>query len=51
VLGLFRAVPGARAFRRHLSVEAVRPGATAQVMADALALVVDSGADMAHIAA
>ena len=42
VLGLFRAVPGARAFRRHLSVEAVKPGASAQVMADALALVVDS---------
>jgi len=51
VLGLFRAVPGARAFRRHLSVEAVKPGASAAVMADALALVVDSGADMAHIAA
>ena len=51
VLGLFRAVPGARAFRRHLSVEAGKPGADAQVMADALALVVDSSADMAHIAA
>jgi tRNA-dihydrouridine synthase A len=51
VLGLFRAVPGARAFRRHLSVEAVKPGASASVMADALALVVDSEADMSHIAA
>jgi tRNA-dihydrouridine synthase A len=51
VLGLFRAVPGARAFRRHLSVEAVKPGAGAQVMADALALVLDSGGDRAHIAA
>ena len=51
VLGLFRAVPGARAFRRHLSVEAVKPGASAQVMADALALIVDSDANMAHIAA
>lgn len=51
VLGLFRAVPGARAFRRHLSVEAVKPGASAAVMADALALLVDSSADMAHIAA
>jgi len=51
VLGLFRAVPGARAFRRHLSVEAVKPAATAQVMADALALVLDSGSDRAHIAA
>jgi tRNA-dihydrouridine synthase A len=51
VLGLFRAVPGARAFRRHLAVEAVKPGAGASVMADALALVLDSGADLAHIAA
>lgn len=51
VLGLFRAVPGARAFRRHLSVEAVKPGASATVMADALALLVDTPADMAHIAA
>ncbi len=51
VLGLFRAVPGARAFRRHLATEAVRPGAGAEVMADALALVVDSKPDLAHIAA
>jgi tRNA-dihydrouridine synthase A len=51
VLGLFRAVPGARAFRRHLSIEAVKPGAGVEVMADALALVVDSPDDMAHIAA
>ena len=26
VLGLFRAVPGARAFRRHMATEAVKPG-------------------------
>ncbi len=51
ILGLFRAVPGARAFRRHLSVEGVKPGASAAVMADALALVVDRADDMAHIAA
>ncbi len=51
VLGLFRAVPGARAFRRHLATEAVKPGAGLSVMADALALVVDSPSDMAHIAA
>jgi tRNA-dihydrouridine synthase A len=50
-LGLFRAVPGARAFRRHLAVEAVKPGASAAVMADALALVLDRQADLAHIAA
>ena len=29
VLGLFRGVPGARAFRRHLATEAVKPGAGA----------------------
>ena len=41
VLGLFRSVPGARAFRRHLATEAVKPGAAASVMADALAQVLD----------
>jgi tRNA-dihydrouridine synthase A len=51
ILGLFRAVPGARAFRRHLATEAVRKGAGADVLTDALALVMDSGADLAHIAA
>jgi tRNA-dihydrouridine synthase A len=51
VLGLFRSVPGARAFRRHLAVQAVKPGASASVMADALALVVDSSANLVHIAA
>jgi len=51
VLGLFHAVPGARAFRRHLATRAVKADATATVMADALALVLDSDADLAHIAA
>jgi len=53
VLGLFHAVPGARAFRRHLATEAVKPGAGAAVMADALALVLvlDRAQDLAHIAA
>ena len=51
VLGLFRAVPGARAFRRHLATEGVRPNASAAVLVDALAHVLDSGADLAHIAA
>jgi tRNA-dihydrouridine synthase A len=51
VLGLFQGVPGARAFRRHLATEAVKPGADATVMADALALVLDRPADLAHIAA
>jgi tRNA-dihydrouridine synthase A len=51
VHGLFRAVPGARAFRRHLATEGVKPGAGAVVMADALALVLDSKPDLSHIAA
>jgi tRNA-dihydrouridine synthase A len=51
VLGLFRAVPGARAFRRHLATEAVKPGASATVMREALALVMDNDRDLAHIAA
>jgi len=51
ILGLFRAVPGARAFRRHLATEAVKPGADARVIADALAQVLDTGSDLAHIAA
>jgi tRNA-dihydrouridine synthase A len=51
VLGLFRAVPGARAFRRHLATQAVKPGATASVMADALAQVVDLNHDLAQTAA
>ena len=56
LLGLFRAVPGARAFRRHLATEAVKPGADARVLIDALAQVhdsqaLDSGTELAHIAA
>ena len=51
MLGLFRSVPGARAFRRHLATEAVKPGASASVMADALTQVLDLSADLLHIAA
>lgn len=51
MLGLFRGVPGARAYRRHLASEALKPGADAQVLNDALALVMDPAADLAHIAA
>jgi tRNA-dihydrouridine synthase A len=36
MLGLFRAVPGARAFRRHLATEAVKAGAGAHVLVEAL---------------
>src|SRR5262245_47568490 len=50
-LGLFHAIPGARAFRRHLSTHAVKPGASAVVLADAIALVLDRETDLAHIAA
>jgi tRNA-dihydrouridine synthase A len=37
MLGLFHGRPGARAFRRHLSENATRPGANLQTLRDALA--------------
>jgi tRNA-dihydrouridine synthase A len=37
LLGLFRGMPGARAFRRHLAIEAVKPHAGIDVLRDALA--------------
>jgi tRNA-dihydrouridine synthase A len=53
--GLFRAVPGARAFRRHLAGAAGNPQAGADVLRAALALVADGVLDrqreLAHIAA
>ena len=51
VLGLFRGVPGARAFRRHLATEAVKPGAGVATFRAALALVVDMDVQMSHTAA
>jgi tRNA-dihydrouridine synthase A len=51
MLGLFRGVPGARAFRRHLATEAVKAGAGSEVLVAALSQLIDSGADLAHIAA
>ncbi len=36
MLGLFNGRPGARAFRRHLSENATRPGASVQVLREAL---------------
>jgi tRNA-dihydrouridine synthase A len=51
MLGLFRGVPGARTFRRHLATEAVKPGAGPEVLGAALALLMDSRVDLAHIAA
>jgi tRNA-dihydrouridine synthase A len=37
LLGAFRGRPGARAYRRHLATEAVKPGANAWVLREALA--------------
>ena len=51
ILGLFRSVPGARAFRRHLSTQAVKPGAGIGVLKEAMALVMDTRPESAHIAA
>ena len=51
VLGLFRGVPGARAFRRHLATEAVKPGAGHAVFRAALRLVVDAQVPLPHTAA
>jgi len=51
VLGLFHGVPGARAFRRHLATEGVKPGATAGTFLDALALVRDADAQAPRTAA
>ena len=45
LVGAFHAVPGARAFRRHLSQHAVRPGADASVLRDAVALVAERAAE------
>jgi tRNA-dihydrouridine synthase A len=51
LLGLFRGVPGARLFRRHLAIEAVKPGAGMTVLRQALTLVMDSRAEFAQTAA
>jgi tRNA-dihydrouridine synthase A len=50
MLGLFRGQPGARAFRRHLASEAVKPGADPSVLRRALSMV-DSGIELAQTAA
>jgi tRNA-dihydrouridine synthase A len=51
MLGLFHAVPGARAFRRHLATEGVKPDADARVLRQALTLVRDTAYAPAHTAA
>jgi tRNA-dihydrouridine synthase A len=48
-VGAFHGVPGARAFRRHLAENGVKPGAGVNVLRDAVALVEDRAA--ARIAA
>jgi tRNA-dihydrouridine synthase A len=48
MLGLFQGLPGARAWRRHLSENAHRPGAGPEVLARAAALVPDPGGDGAE---
>jgi tRNA-dihydrouridine synthase A len=40
-VGAFHGVPGARAFRRHLAENGVKPGAGAGALRDAIALVED----------
>jgi len=51
VHGLFHAVPGARAFRRFLATEAVKPGAGAHTFRDALDLVSDQVCEPARTVA
>ena len=51
VLGLFRAVPGARAFRRHLATEAVKPGAAPRSWLRRWRWWWTATRDLAHIAA
>jgi tRNA-dihydrouridine synthase A len=50
VLGLFHGVPGARAFRRHLSIHAIKPGAGVEVLEAALALVLDTPVELPQTA-
>jgi tRNA-dihydrouridine synthase A len=51
LLGLFRGQTGARAFRRHLATEAVKPGAGIAVLREALGLVLDRNRELAQTAA
>jgi tRNA-dihydrouridine synthase A len=50
-IGAFQGIPGARAFRRHLATEAVKPGADARVLKDALARLQPAGHDLSAVAA
>jgi tRNA-dihydrouridine synthase A len=49
--GAFHAVPGARAYRRHLAMLAVKPDAGVAVLAEALTMVLDRPAELTQTAA
>lgn len=51
ILGLFNGLKGARAFRRHLATEAVKPGAGVDVLRAALCFVQDAEQDAPREAA
>ncbi len=51
MLGLFTGLPGARAFRRRLALEAARPGAGVEVLAGAVSEVTSAMARMRDAAA
>jgi len=51
VLGLFHAVPGARAFRRYIAENAIKPGAGVEVLIAASSLVPERGIDLTQSAA
>jgi tRNA-dihydrouridine synthase A len=44
-VGAFHGVPGARAFRRHLAENGIKPGAGVSVLRDAIARVEERAAD------
>jgi len=46
ILGLYHGVPGARAFRRHLSENAPRAGAGIEVLLEAIDLIEHHPADL-----
>ncbi len=50
IIGLFNGQPGARAFRRHLATEAVKPGAGVAVLREAVGLVQEAS-ERAEVAA
>ncbi len=47
VLGLFNGIKGARAFRRHLATEAVKPGADVRIVREALSFVAETEVSLA----